>query len=102
MRFNATDEQVQKMWSLAVSASTPRGLSMIHYVPNQDFKPDDFTLTERGIYLDYVQGRMVKLALRRAGEGVWDAPDSISGEYESWVTTYPSYADLAKAAGVTT
>jgi len=101
MTFTATDEQIQKMCALAVQASSPMGMGLLHYQPETQFKPEDFPLDERGAYLDYVQGRMVKLRMRRLASMMWEAPDSISSAYESWVHTYPSYEALAKAAGVT-
>jgi len=104
MTFAATDEQIQKMCVLAVQASSPMGMGFLHYRPGDHFKPEDFPLSDHGVSLDYVEGRMVKLRMRRlggAGTHIWEAPNVISSAYESWIVTYPSYEALAKAAGVT-
>jgi len=101
MKIRATDEQVQKMCALAAQASRPVGMGFLHFDSDTVFKPEDFRVLpeDRGVYLDYVQGRMVKLSLRRVAAGVWEAAAQISPDYESWIRTYPSYADLARAAG---
>jgi hypothetical protein len=99
MRIRATDEQVSKMCALAVQASAPMGMGFLHFDTNTVFTPEDFPIkAATAVYLDYVQGRMVKLGMRRGGPDIWDAPDQISGEYESWIVRYPSY-ELAEAAG---
>lgn len=103
MIVRATDEQVQEMCALAANASAPMGMGYLHFRPEVRFKAEDFPVlsSDSGVYLDYVQGRMVKLSLHRVGENEWQAADQISSEYESWVNRYPSYAELAEAAGAT-
>jgi hypothetical protein len=103
MRIIATDEQVLQMCVLAVTASSPVGMGVLHYQPNIEFKPEDFAALLKdgsaGVFLDYVQGRMVKLRMWRREKGAWDVPDTISSAYESWIHTYPTYRELALAAG---
>lgn len=103
MLIRATDEQIRKMCVLAVNASSPMGLAFLHFKPDTEFKPEDFqsAVTPRGCFLDYVQGRMVKLRMWNKGDGLWEAPDTISHEYESWIARYPSFGELAAAAGAT-
>lgn len=102
MTITATDEQVMKMCALAVNASVPMGLGWLH-ATSEEFTPEQFSkavVGNSGCFLDYVQGRMVKLRMWRRAAGQWEIPDSLRLEYESWGSTYPTYAALAKAAGV--
>lgn len=99
MKIKATDEQVQKMCALATQASQPVGMGFLHYDGGTLFGPSDFLIPPRRVvYLDYVQGRMVKLTMREVEPGIWEASDPISADYESWIRAYPSYAELAAAA----
>ena len=107
MKIRATDEQVSKMCALACQASAPMGMGFLHFDAETKFKPEDFPVSRGSVYLDYVQGRMVKLSLHRAMVGdppmyvtdVWEADDQIRYDYQSWIARYPSYAELAVAAG---
>jgi len=100
MLIEATDEQVKTMGALAANASEPMGMGFLHYDGGTTFKPEDFKLDPRGFFPDYVQGRMVKLRMWRKGPNSWEIPDEARPDYESWCGKYPSYTDLARAAGV--
>jgi len=106
MQFKATDAQILEVFRLAVNASSPIGMGMIHYrAKNWDtekvtliFGPH---LDRPIITLDYVEGRMVKLSVRRGVEGEWSISDQKPRvEYESWCIKYPTYPDLLRAAGI--
>lgn len=99
MLIKATNEQVRKMMALATEASIPMGMGYLHYNPHQQFEPEIFEMSTTGAFIDYCGGRMVKFRMRNHGDGVWDAPDTISADYESWVCKYPSYLHLARAVG---
>jgi hypothetical protein len=111
MRFLATDDQVKQIAANAVNASIPVGMGFLHFVAGEHFKPEDFKILSqgwvesngepRGISLDYVQGRMVKLSMREVSPGLWQTNDTISADYESWICKYPTVAALLASAGVT-
>jgi hypothetical protein len=46
------------------------------------------------LYIDYFEGRMVKLTVNRHGVEDWSFPGNPHPDYQSWGETYPSYADL--------
>ena len=104
MNVKLTDAQVRTMMALAVNASNPGGpqsLGWFQYAPEktytaEDFKDNDIT---RDAYLDYVDGRMVKLSMRHMADGTWDCPDhEPRSDYQSWVRVYPTYQALVDAA----
>jgi hypothetical protein len=100
MKLEATDEQVVRMGQLAVMASVPVGMGILHY--DASLKPTDIRLEVRGgdnpgLFIDYFQGRMVKFRCWKR-DGGFEFPDTISHEYESWIATYPSYDALFTAA----
>ena len=99
MEFKATEEQVKKMAALAVNASAPMGLGILHF-QKKEYQPEEFPISIRGIYLDYVDGRMVKLNIFKSDEGTWRVADETSYDYQSWKSKYDSYKELAEAAGV--
>jgi hypothetical protein len=97
MIFKATKEQIAQMGINAVKASTPRHLP---YNPKTIFEIKDFMPGERGLFLDYVEGRMVKLNIRAIPDNRWETHNEIDYSYQSWKGTYPSYKELAQSVGV--
>jgi hypothetical protein len=100
--FKLTNEQVAKACALAVNASVPVGMGFLHYTP-KEFTPSDFEVndSDQRVDLDYVQGRMVKLFLKRNEENheEWEVRDeSPRPDYQSWCMTYPTWEDLIEAA----
>lgn len=100
MFIAATDKEVLMMGKLAILASVPVGIGVLHHDPN--LKIDDVQLTLKsdfnpGLFIDYYQGRMVKFRCWKK-EGGFEFPDTISHEYESWKRTYPDYTALFQAA----
>jgi hypothetical protein len=101
MRFKATDREIQTMGALASAAAKPVGLGFLHARPDDVFKPEDFPLmpAELGFYLDYVNGRMVKVSLHRIEGDEWEAPDhDPTWDYQSWCFKYPTWQALIDAA----
>lgn len=99
-KLKATDEQIQQMMANAVNASIPMGLGHLH-ATNRVFQPSDFPLEDgRGLYGDYVQGRMVKVGFAKVN-GVWEVRGCREprGDYQSWASQYPTIEALAKSAG---
>lgn len=90
-----TDNQARQMAANAVNASVAVGLGYVHYQKNV-YTPEDVQqcVTEKGIYVDYFDGRMVKLRILKEGDD-WviplRAPDF---DYQSWCREYPTYQDL--------
>jgi len=115
MKFKATDEQVKTMAALACNASAGMGMGLIHYDKRHEAKPEDFKFRELGqgtreITLDYWNGRMVKLYIRNKPSIIAPAeepdtwhiiPDVPRGDYQSWVSKYPTAQALIEAAGGT-
>lgn len=99
MREKLTTEQVERMAKLAILASKPVGLGIMHYSPN--LKESDILLLDSAqdgdIYVDYYQGRMVKFHATRDSEGFWEFSDTISEDYQSWKEKYSGYAELILA-----
>jgi len=101
MEFKATEAQIKKVAALAVNASSPIGMGVLHYKADFEFSPSDFEVDETGLHLDYVQGRMVKLNIRRIDGNTYKARDDApTADYQSWVHKYPTYEALFSAAGI--
>lgn len=112
MEFKASLKQIKKVCVLACEASVPVGKGHAHYNPDQVFKEDDFDFKfsnmQASVHLDYVGGRMVKLALFAKNawsndeeEIIWRVTDSApKSDYQSWVRKYPTYRALLEASGI--
>jgi len=98
MRFKATEQQILQMAANAVNASKPMGMGFLHYQPNNQFKPEDFIIKKNGLYLDYVQGRMVKLFIHKIEDNEWEVIGEPRCDYQSWCSKYPAYEDLINSA----
>jgi hypothetical protein len=96
MKITATEEQIKQIAANAVNAAEPMGLGFLHYTPKV-FEAKDFTCEKKGLFLDYVEGRMTKLNIRREGDE-WEFPSGTPRvDYQSWCIKYPTYADLIKS-----
>ena len=89
---------------LAYGPSAPMGLGVLHYkaggMPDDTRKWVEEGLREHGgrVYLDYVDGRMMKLSFTVKEDGI-EHPDGLQNpSYQSWAVTYPTYVDLLQAA----
>jgi len=109
MRFTATKDQVSKMGVLAINASVPMGMGFLHATAG-DYSLEELEKAhgkdclldpEGNLFLDYFEGRMVKLSIRKAGKSgnVYETRDVAHPDYQSWCKTYETPADLVKAAG---
>lgn len=106
MILKCNDAQIIKMATLAVNASKPMGMGILHYVPgdyteskvievaNLDLVCNKINGTR--INIDYFGGRMVKFYARYTPEG-WNVDDEIQIDYQSWKSKYPSYQALLDA-----
>lgn len=92
MKFIATPEQVAQIAANAVNASTPMGLGALHYNQQRQFVAGDFEPDARGLYLDYVEGRMVKLYIRKDETlgNSWELAHEPRADYQSWAHKYPT------------
>jgi hypothetical protein len=103
MKFKASPEQILELKRLAINASSPMGLGFLHY-ENKEYTADEVKeLTEPVPYLDYFNGRMVKLWVNavRKFPGYFEAPDQDPNPgYQSWVRKYPTWGALLTAAGI--
>lgn len=102
MIFKATEEQVRQIAVNAAEASKPMGMGYLSWNPVLDFTTEDVIVQERGVYLDYVRGRMVKLSMHKWGdeEDWWCIAYEPDPEYQSWISTYPTNKALVESAGV--
>jgi len=96
MKFQATEQQIKQIAANAVNASKPMGMGFFHYQAGSNFSADDFGVTDSGLYLDYVEGRMVKLSTHRR-KNEWEINDNISADYQSWICKYPTVQDLVNS-----
>jgi hypothetical protein len=100
MIFEATEEQVRRLFAVAVNASRSVGLGFLHY-DNREYIPEEFEEHDLARGLDYHAGRMVKLWVTRMGPGRWSLPDGLPRpDWQSWCGRYPTYPDLLRAAGI--
>lgn len=104
-KFFATEDDVYKICTNAINASKPVGLGKVHYkekVYTFDEVKEKLTtnhtdnLKGAWLYIDYFDGRMVKLTVNRHYEDVgWSFSGSNPNpDYQSWADTYPTYHDL--------
>jgi hypothetical protein len=106
MRFWATEEQVRKMCALAVNASA-HWLECARPDGPREYTEADFRGEVDGrfnVSLDYFDGRMVKLHMRRTGargDAVqWEVPDrDPRPDYQAWCGAFPTYRALAEKVG---
>lgn len=93
------NEIVKKMAALAVNASVPVGMGFIHY-KEKEYVPSDFNKVFLGDFfsIDYWEGRMVKMHLRKKDGGWEPINENLSSDYQSWCGKYTTYDDLYKAA----
>lgn len=101
MLVKGTTAQILKMAANAVNAAIPVGLGFLQ-VTSKKYTPLDFSLNDdMALDLDYVDGRMTKLYISSVGADKWKLSDrEPSPAYQSWCATYPTYAALAKSAGL--
>jgi len=108
MKFRATKEQLLQIGTHAVRASGVFGMGFLRGNGTEDFtlKEDENShdsglgekaLSTRGLHLDYVLGRMVKLYIQACGEGIYQMHAQPRHDYQSWVTTYPTNEALVKS-----
>lgn len=98
MLLKITKDQAVQIVTNAVNASVPVGMGILQYKDKQ-YTPDEVAahFYEGGVYLDYFEGRMVKLSMSEV-EGGWTVPDRKPNvEYQSWARAYPTYEDLANS-----
>jgi hypothetical protein len=111
MKFKATIDQIRVTAALAVNASRPFGMGVLHFQP-KEYKPDEIDLNfdqfghkfgkeEGSVNLDYYEGRMVKLRIKNLGNDTWEIPNNKPAwDYQSWASKYPTYEALLSAAGI--
>jgi hypothetical protein len=111
MKFKATIDQIRVTAALAVNASRPFGMGMLHFQP-KEYKPEEIDLNfdqfgftagkkEGSVSLDYYEGRMVKLNITGLGNDTWECRSGKADpEYQSWARKYPTYEALLSAAGI--
>lgn len=96
MLIKANESQVAMMLYNAVKASKHVGMGKLHsHLPVP--KPEQFKPAGSYVSLDYVVGRMVKIQGRKVATDTWEFRDLVDPEYQSWITTYPSFEKLAKS-----
>lgn len=107
LQFKATNDQVKQIAINAIKASAPMGMGFLSFSPDDEFKLEDINIHEDtrnpGMFLDYVNGRMVKLSIWKRGEDLWETRDTPpTHDYQSWCRKYNTYEDLLTSVpGVT-
>ncbi len=102
-KFNATKEQVLQIAANAINASIPVGMGYLHF-KSKNYTPEELQMEyeaedKRGnIYLDYFDGRMVKLSIQHLGDNSYATNEGEANiEYQSWARKYPTYEDLTNS-----
>jgi hypothetical protein len=100
MKFKATKDQIATLGALAVNASVPVGLGLLH-ANDHVYTPEEILpmIRKDGLFLDYVGGRMTKLYIRQEAQDEYSIRDWISPEYQSWSDRY-TVQTLLEAAGI--
>lgn len=102
-KFKATVDDVYKICTAAINASKQVGLGKYHYKEKtysfEEIKQKLTTnhsdnLKGAWLYIDYFEGRMVKLTIDRHGAEDWSFRGFPHPEYQSWIETFPTYDDL--------
>ena len=95
MLFQATPDQVLQIAVNAVNASKPMGMGFLQF-QEVEYKPEDLLpyLNDKGVYVDYFEGRMVKLWIWSVSQDLWEIPDNPTADYQSWVRVYPTSEEL--------
>lgn len=105
MKVKLTNEQVLQLMANAINASEPMGLGFLHAKPvnytaediSEHYTDDPFS-EYRDINIDYYEGRMVKLAIRKGDDGFVDViPDEPRVDYQSWARKYPTAEHLVNS-----
>lgn len=113
LKFKATKEQLLKVATLAVNASSAFGMGFMHYV-EKDYTEKEVDavincgdlfnmqnkIGDKEFYIDYFRGRMVKLYARKKEDGFFYCENKTKSDYQSWNHKYKTYIDLLKAAGI--
>lgn len=97
MMVKATKEQISQICANAVNASKVVGIGAFLFQERHEFKWDDFEKVDHGVYLDYIEGRMVKLDIINIDENIWEFRNfkrEPNIEYQSWAIKYPTFKDL--------
>lgn len=101
MNIKLSEYQVFQLAANAINASSPLGLGFLH-MEDKEYTARDIEssidlkyFVDYGLNFDYFKGRMVKLRIRRVGEGEYNIqPDEPRSDYQSWVMKYPTIQDL--------
>ena len=106
--FNASEEQLYRLFQIAVSASYAVGND---YDPSCEFTPEEFKNAQsqdgKKISVDHFKGRRVKLNVRRleGTEDDWKRDPSLMDypdpSYQTFTDKFATYEDLLEAAGIT-
>jgi hypothetical protein len=88
MKFEATEQQIKEIAVKAITYSKRLGLGFFQALDELDLKPEDIELDEDSLALDYVEGRCVKLFIRRGSEHSWHIDNIADPEYQTWAPRY--------------
>jgi len=100
VKFKATDEQIKQLIINAINTSRPVGMGIFHY-KQKFYTLDDLTF-EIGneVFVDYFDGRMVKLYLTKEND-LWKTPNKeLDIEYQSWCEHFPTWKDLLHSVNI--
>lgn len=102
MRFKATEAEVQQIAAKAIEASKPAELHLFPPEMQADYPkiqvdPHSLKVQDSGLFLEYVEGRCIKLRVYRLTEDEWRIPEIIFTENHSWLDVYPTSESLILA-----
>jgi hypothetical protein len=106
MTFFANEDQIYQIFTNAINASKPVGFGRFQY-KDVTYTVDEVKTALQGntsnhmegtwLWVDYFEGRMVKLTVSRENENEWFIAGDPKIDYQSWVHKYPSYEALIKS-----
>jgi hypothetical protein len=73
------------------------GMGFLHYNPELKLTEKDIEIRNNCINLDYVEGRMVKLRIRKIDGEKWEIIGKPSNDYQSWIAKYPTNEALVNS-----
>ncbi|MEG4883018.1 hypothetical protein QUB75_19755 [Microcoleus sp. K1-B6] len=96
IEFEATEQQIREIAINAIKYSKNVGWGLLRGVEKLDIHPGDIKLDDRGLSLDYVNGRCVKLFIERLSDNRWRIRDNADPEYQTWACRWVSNQTLVE------
>lgn len=103
VKFTASPDHIFQLITNAINSSKPTGLGIYHYSHTTytvNNIRDAISLPQVGkvVFVDYFEGRMVKLRILRTGLNTWEFIDTqFRPDYQSFYEAYQTPSDLLES-----